>query len=152
MLAGAYVRILRGFTHPGSPRAVTSHGGPPLAHYAYMVTLVCPALILRRSWIALSLFLLLFLSFSLSHFLIQLVSRSFLRVFSRSLDGNSSLDTICPLSSCRSQGVPSPRARDIPPHENLIANPPETPANPSPRVDVDCPRAVRCSQARKRQR
>lgn len=96
-------------------------------------------------FVSLSLALSLFLIFSYSSF------RSFLRALSRSLDGNSSLDAICPLSSCRSQGVPSPRARDIPPHENLIANPPETPANPSPRVDVDCPRAVRCSQARKRQ-
>lgn len=48
MLVGAYVRILRGFTHPDSPRA-NSAQLTPLAPYVYTVTLVCPALILRLS-------------------------------------------------------------------------------------------------------
>lgn len=138
-----------GLHTPVPPRALTSHGGPPLAHYAYMVTLVCPALILRRSWITLSLFLLLFLSFSFSH------TARFVRFSERSLALSMETRRSTPYVRSHRAGVkvsPSPRARDIPPHENLIANPPETPANPSPRVDVDCPRAVRCSLARKRQR
>lgn len=49
-------------------------------------------------------------------------------LYSCPLDENSLCDTICPLPSSRSQDAP-PRAHDIPSHENLIANPTETPGS-----------------------
>lgn len=136
MLVGAYVRILyRGFTQPGSPRGNSGHPSRP---YVYMVTLVCPALILRPSR---------------GHLvtLVHLSPPPFVTPVIPALsDENSPRDTICPLPSSRSQDA---RARDIPSHENLIANPAETPGCKSFReltstVHENYARAERCSQAR----
>jgi len=95
MFVGAYVRILRGFTHPGSPRGNSAQGLTPLARtpYTYMVMLVCPVLIRHLSRATLQL--------SYSSFVSPL-----LFPHSCSLDENLPRDTICLLPSSRSQDAP----------------------------------------------
>jgi len=116
MFVGAYVRILRGFTHPGSPRGNSAQGLTPLARtpYTYMVMLVCPVLIrhLSRATLQLS-----YSSFS-----------SYLPFSSRIRALSMKTYRATPYVCSHHPGVKT-RLHDIPSHENLIANPAETPCS-----------------------